>query len=112
VTTTVRVYIEETYGPLGSREQALLIRNRVLFINEILLKMGLGFEDLKTIDCATLEANRHVVRYYDPEERHIVAVEFDDDFCVLSEHYSHLAEWIGEGEYFDISWYAGCPASF
>lgn len=95
---------EETYGPLGSGADALIIRGRVLFIKEIMAIMGLGFDDIKTIDCATLAPNRHVIRYYDPEERHIIATELDDDLTIIVEHYSHLADWIGEKEYFDLPW--------
>ncbi len=101
---SVRTLIEETYGPLGSGADALMIRGRVLLIREIMAIMGLGFDDIKTIDCETLEPNRHVIRYYEPEERHIIAMEFDDDLAIIVEHYSHLADWIGEKEYFDLPW--------
>jgi len=110
VPKTVRVFIEETYGPLRSGEQAIMIRGHVLLAREILQQTGIWFEDITVIDCGTLAPNRYFVRYYDQKDRHIVAMEFDDDLAILTECHSHLAEWIGEDEYFNISWSGHYPA--
>jgi len=112
VTETVKEFTERTYGKLGSGAEAIFIHNRVVLANEALSQMGILFEDTSTIDCGTLAPNRHYVRFYDNEDRHVVVIEFDDDLQVLVEYHSHLAEWIGEEEYFNIPWYASCPASF
>jgi len=112
VTGTTRALIEKTYGKLGTGAEAIFIRNQVVLADEVLAQMGILFEGTPTIDCGTLAPNRHYVRFYDNEDRHIVVIEFDNDLQLLVEHHSHLAEWIGEEEYFNIPWYASCPVSF
>ncbi len=112
MTETVKEFTERTYGKLGSGAEAIFIHNRVVLANEALAQMGILFEDTATIDCGTLAPNRHYVRFYDNEDRHVIVVEFDDNLQMLVEYHSHLAEWIGEEEYFNIPWHAGGAVSF
>src|SRR5229473_1417303 len=55
---------------------------------------------------------RFVVRYYDGEDQRIVAHEFDAGFRFLGEIRAHVAEWIGEDDYFEWSrlLHVRCPA--
>jgi hypothetical protein len=92
--------IESRYGPLGSGEQSLTIRNVVYTVSDLLFRMGLNFDDSRSIDASTLAEGRYVFRYYDGQDQRVVALEFDADFQSLGEVRAQFPEWIGDEEYY------------
>jgi hypothetical protein len=92
--------IESRYGPLGSGEQTLTIRDVVYSISDLLTRMGLNFDDSRAIDAKALADGRFVFRYYDGQDQRVVALEFDADFRSLSELRAQFPEYRGDEEYF------------
>jgi hypothetical protein len=92
--------IENRYGPLGSGGQTLTIKDAVYSVSELLVGMGLNFDDSRAIDAMALPDGRYVFRYYDGQDQRVVALEFDADFRSLSEMRAQFPEWIGDEEYF------------
>ena len=92
--------IESRYGPLGSGAQTLEINGIVYGVSDLLVRMGLNFDDSRPIDALSLADGRHVFRYYDGQDQRVVALEFDDDFRSLAEVRAQYPEWIGDKEYF------------
>jgi hypothetical protein len=92
--------IESRYGPLGSGGQTLTIKDAVYSVSELLVRMGLNFDDSRAIDAMELPDGRYVFRYYDGQDQRVVAFEFDADFRSLSEIRAQFPEWIGDEEYF------------
>ncbi len=105
---------EARYGVLGDGNKDLLaIGGDIYAIDKLFLALGLDFEDIAPIDALVLEADtRFAVRYYDGEDRHIVAYEFGPDLRYLREMRVHIAEWIGDDEYFNFGWNVNCPVNF
>jgi len=104
-----RAVMEERFGFLGTGQQAVMIRNRVYLLHEILEKIGLAYEDVKPIDAFDMGDGRFAIRYFDFEERLIVVYEFEDNFKYLQHIKSHIAEWMGEEEYWNFGWGVWCP---
>lgn len=96
-----RALIESRYGPLWSGGQAVTVNGVEYDLETLLFHMGLNFEDSRGIDVKEVSAGRYVVRYYDGEDQRVVAHEFDDNFRFLGEIRAHIAEWIGEDNYFE-----------
>ena len=92
--------IESRYGPLGSGGQTLTIKDVVYSVSDLLVRMGLNFDDSRAIDALTLADGRYVFRYYDGQDQRVVALEFDADFHPLSEVRAQYPEWIGDEEYY------------
>jgi hypothetical protein len=92
--------IESRYGPLGGGGQTLTIKDAVYSAAELLVQMGLNFDDSRAIDVMALPDGRYVFRYYDGQDQRVVALEFDADFRGLSEIRAQFPEWIGDEEYF------------
>ena len=92
--------IETRYGPLGSGGQTLTIKDVVYPVADLLVHMGLNFDDSRAIDALALPDGRYVFRYYDGQDQRVVAVEFDADFRFLSEVRAQFPEWIGDDEYY------------
>ncbi len=90
--------IESRYGPLGSGGQSVTVRNTVYSISDLLVHMGLNFDDSRPIDVLTLSDDRYVFRYYDGQDQRVVAVEFDSDFRNLGEIRAQFPEWVGDEE--------------
>lgn len=103
-----RAWMEKRYGELGTGRLDLTINGRLYDLYALLEVLGLAFEDIKPIDAHVMRENLYAVRYFDPEERSIVAYEFDADFRRVGEVIVHIAEWMGD-EYFDFNWGAWCP---
>ncbi len=101
--------MEKSYGLLGSGEFQLTINGRSYDLYEILRILGVEFEDIRPIDACTLTEGLYAIRYFDLEDRHIVAWEFDREFRCCTEQRAHLAEWMGEEEYQTFGWGAWCP---
>jgi hypothetical protein len=92
--------IESRYGPLGSGGQTLTVRDVVYSIADLLVRMGLNFDDSRAIDALALSDERYVFRYFDGQDQRVVALEFDADFRHLREVRAAFPEWIGGDEYF------------
>ena len=92
--------IESRYGPLGSGGETLTIKDVVYSVSDLLVHLGLNFDDSRAIDALTLPDGRYVFRYYDGQDQRVVAVEFDADFRSLSEVRAQFPEWIGDEEYY------------
>ncbi|MBI3990352.1 MAG: hypothetical protein HY347_12145 [candidate division NC10 bacterium] len=96
-----RDYIEARYGKLGDGATILLIEGRSYTLLELLEVLGLHFEDIRPIDaCVLADEDLYAIRYFDSEERRIVAYEFDRHFRYVREVSAHIAEWLGEDESF------------
>ena len=106
--TPNRDQMEKRYGQLGNGRADLTINGRVYDLYALLEALGLGFEDIRPIDAHLLGENVFAVRYFDSEERSIVAYEFDSDFRRLSETSVHIQEWMGDA-YYDFNWGVWCP---
>ena len=104
-----RETIEKKYGELGTGSVELTINGKLYDLYEILKIMGHMFEDNRPIDARSLSENIYAIRYCDLEDRHIVTHEFDQEFRVVMEQRTHLAEWMGEEEYQAFGWGAWCP---
>ncbi|MEX1243261.1 MAG: hypothetical protein WEB59_03560 [Thermoanaerobaculia bacterium] len=92
--------IESRYGPLGSGGETLTIKEVVYSVSELLVHMGLNFDDSRAIDAQTLPDGHYVFRYYDGQDQRVVALEFDADFRSISEVRAQFPEWIGDEEYY------------
>ncbi|MFQ5881182.1 MAG: hypothetical protein ACE5I9_01735 [Candidatus Methylomirabilales bacterium] len=106
-----RETLEKRYGELGTGSFQLTINGRSYDLYEILQTLGHNFEDTRPIDACSLTEKIYAIRYCDLEDRHIVTLEFDQEFRFLTEHRTHLAEWMGEEEYQTFGWGAWCPWS-
>jgi hypothetical protein len=103
-----RAAMEERYGPLGSGRPDLTISGTTYDLYALLQILGLGFEDIKPIDAHVLAENLYALRYFDPEERSIVAYDFDAEFRRVGEVSVHIQEWMGD-KYFEFNWGVWCP---
>jgi hypothetical protein len=92
--------IESRYGPLGSGAQSLTIKDAIYSASDLLVCMGLNFDDSRAIDALTLPDGRYVFRYYDGQDQRVVALEFDADFHSLGEVRAQFPEFIGDKEYY------------
>lgn len=92
--------IESRYGPLGSGAQTLEINGIVYPVSDLLVRMGLNFDDSRAIDARPLAEGRYLFRYYDGQDQRVVALEFDSEFRSLSEIRAQFPEWVGDKEYF------------
>lgn len=78
----------------------MTIKDVVYSVSDLLVHLGLNFDDSRAIDALTLPDGRYVFRYYDGQDQRVVAVEFDADFRSLSEVRAQFPEWIGDEEYY------------
>lgn len=107
--TIGRRTIEERYGPIGSGGKVLFIDGMPVGLKKISRKLALLYEDLIPIDAGTLSAGRHWIRFYEGEQRKVIALEFDGGFNIVGENGADIMDWIGD-EYFKIHWRVFCPA--
>jgi hypothetical protein len=91
-----RFLIETRYGPLGSGDRSVTIAGITHSTSELLVQMGVGFDDSRPIDVLTIGEGRFVLRYYDGHDQRVVAQEFDSDLHCLTEARAHISEWSGE----------------
>ena len=106
-----RETIEKRCGELGTGSVELTINGKLYDLYEILKVLGHMFEDIRPIDACPLSENTYAIRYCCLEDRHIVTLEFDQEFRAVAEHRTHLAEWMGEEEYQAFGWGAWCPST-
>jgi len=97
-----RALMESRYGPLGSGLQNLKISGADYSLAELMVRMGLHFDDRWTIDGLALPQGNFVIRYFDSQDQRVVAQEFDADLGFLAESRVHIAEWEGEKAYFSL----------
>ncbi|HZW37312.1 MAG: hypothetical protein ACM319_08560 [Deltaproteobacteria bacterium] len=107
--TIGRRTIEERYGPIGSGGKVLFIAGMPMGLKKISRKLALLYEDLIPIDAGTLPSGRNWIRYYEGEQRKVIALEFDGEFNIVGENGADIMDWIGD-EYFKIRWRVFCPA--
>jgi hypothetical protein len=93
-----RDLIESRYGALGSGAPTVIVRDTAYSISDLLMRMGLNFDDSRPIDVAMLSDDRYVFRYYDGQDQRVVAVEFDGSFNPLGEIRARFPEWLGDDE--------------
>jgi hypothetical protein len=107
----LREEFERRYGPLWSGASSLSIGGVTHELEDVLHRMGFGFDGLRIIDAPPVAADRYAIRFFDSEERRIVCLEFGADFNLLEEHRVHIAEWMGDA-YFETEWQVNCPMDF
>lgn len=93
-----REAFEARLGALGTGSQLLVVGDQAFTLAELMERLGLAAEGIRSIDTRQLDADRFVIRFLDAEEQRIVAYEFDRHFRYLAETRIHVAEWIGEGD--------------
>ncbi len=107
----LREEFERRYGPLWSGASSLSIGGVAYGLEDVLYRIGFGFEGIKIIDAPGVEAGRHAIRFFDGEARCIVCLEIGEDLTLLEEHRVHIAEWLGDA-YFETEWQVNCPMDF
>ncbi len=105
-----RKRMEERFGELGTGRSDLTIEGQRYDLYQLLRQIGMDYEDIRPIDAHSLDADRFAIRFFDLEERVIVAYEFDATFGYLREQRVHIDEWMGEA-YYDFPWAIHCPGS-
>ena len=106
-----RKRMEERFGEIGTGLADLTIQGVRYDLYQLLRMVGMDYEDIRPIDAHYVDgAGRFAIRYFDLEERVIVAFEFDATFGYLGEQRVHIDEWMGE-EYYNFPWAIHCPES-
>jgi hypothetical protein len=106
-----REWVEMTFGPLGAGKQEVTVGAASVTPRRALEQLGLSYEDIDAIDLIPVEeGERWALRYFDPEDRRVVVMEFGPDFSIVSETRVHVKEWMGD-DYYGFNWPAGCPWS-
>jgi hypothetical protein len=106
-----REEFEQRYGQLWSGASSLVIGGVTYELEEVMHRIGFGFEGLRLIDAPPVEAGRWTIRFFDGEARQIVSLEVDANLALLEEHRVHIADWLGEA-YFKTEWQVNCPMDF
>jgi hypothetical protein len=105
-----RKRMEERFGEIGTGLVELTIRGKRYDLYQLLAMVGMDHADIRPIDAHRLGEDRFAIRYFDTEERFIVAYEFGPDFEYLGEQAAHIDEWMGD-EYYNFPWAIYCPDS-
>ena len=105
----LRTAFESRYGQLGSGVSQVTVGTETLALADVMRRLGLDFDGNRVIDAPRVADGRHAIRYFDGEDRRIVCLEFGGDFAALEEHRVHIAEWLGDDEYFQTVWEVNCP---
>ena len=108
---SLREDFELRYGPLWSGASSLSIGGVTHDLEDVMERLGFGFEGLKIVDSPRVEAGRYAIRFFDGEARQMVCIEFDANLTLLAENRVHIAEWMGD-EYFKTEWQVNCPMDF
>src|SRR5574341_292509 len=72
-----RALMEKRFGQLGDGVLELTINGQVYDLYALLEVLGLAFEDIRPIDAHVMGTDLYAIRYFDSEDRSIVAYEFD-----------------------------------
>jgi len=103
--------MEERFGKIGEGLIELTIRGERYGLYQLLRMVGMDHADIRPIDAHYVDgADRFAIRYFDLEERVIVAYEFDPEFGYLGEHRAHIDEWMGD-DYYNFPWAIYCADS-
>ncbi len=105
-----RKRMEERFGEIGKGQVELTIRGKRYDLYQLLRMVGMDHADVRPIDAHQLGPDRFAIRYFDGEERLVVAYEFGPDFGYLGECCAHIDEWMGS-EYYSFPWAVFCPDS-
>ncbi len=106
-----RKSMEKRFGEIGTGLADLSINGHRYDLYQLLKKVGMDYEDIRPIDAHYVDGtDRFAIRYFDLEERVIVAYEFDAEFGYRAEQRAHIDEWMGE-EYYTFPWAIHCPES-
>ncbi len=106
-----RKRMEERFGELGTGLTELTIREKRYDLYQLLKLVGMDHDDIRPIDAHQMGgADRFAIRYFDVEERFVVAYEFNADFEYLGEHGAHIDEWMGD-DYYNFPWAIFCADS-
>jgi hypothetical protein len=97
---TGRVLMERRFGPLGNGVQKLTINGTDYTVADLMVRMGLHFDDRCVIDALALPHGNYAIRYFDVQDQRVVAQEFDAELHLVAETRAHIAEWEGEKAYF------------
>jgi hypothetical protein len=108
--TKDRKQMEERFGEIGTGLVELEVAGKRYDLYQLLKMVGMDHADIRPIDAHRLEGDRFAIRYFDIEERFIVAYEFGPAFEYLGEHAAHIDEWMGD-EYYNFPWAIYCPDS-
>lgn len=93
--------IESKYGRLWSGADAINVGGNPCGIKDVLKAIDLLAGDVVPIDLVGLGDDRFALRYYDGDDRCVVALEMDHRFKIVKEHRAHVAEWL-EDTYHEI----------
>ncbi len=88
--------IETRFGPLWSGKTEIAFRDGVRTIREVKRALDLTGEDVMAIDLHELPGGTFAFRYYDGDDRRVVALVCDVEGGILEEYRAHIAEWLGE----------------
>ena len=78
-----RKRMEERFGEVGKGLTELTIRGKRYDLYQLLKMMGIDHDDVRPIDAHSADSpDRFAIRYFDVEERFIVAYEFDHALIV------------------------------
>ena len=106
-----RKRMEERFGEVGTGLTELTIQGNRYDLYQLLRLVGMDHADIRPIDAHYIDgSDRFAIRYFDFEERVIVAYEFDTEFGYCGEHGAHIDEWMGE-DYYNFPWASFCPDS-
>jgi hypothetical protein len=103
--------MEERFGEIGTGLADLTIQGKRYDLYQLLRRVGMDYDDIRPIDAHYVDgADRFALRFFDLEERVIVAYEFDPEFAYLAEQRVHIDEWMGD-EYYNFPWSIFCAES-
>jgi len=106
-----RKRMEERFGEVGTGLADLTIQGKRYDLYQLLRRVGMDYDDIRPIDAHYVDgADRFAIRFFDLEERVIVAYEFDTEFAYRGEHRVHIDEWMGD-DYYNFPWGVFCADS-
>jgi hypothetical protein len=91
--------IEERFGPLWSGGNEIRLGGRVLTLLEVKRAFDLACAEVVAIDLHKLPDDTFAFRFYDGDDRRVVAYVFNAQWEILEEHRAHIAEWLGDRYY-------------
>jgi hypothetical protein len=101
--------IEERYGKIGDGKKILFVNGVPVALSSLARRLALQYTDLVPIDAGELPGGTYWIRFYDNEQRKVMAVEFDRGYAFTGERGADIMDWLGD-DYFRIRWRAFCPA--
>ncbi len=107
--STGRRTIEERYGPIGTGNKVLFLQGVPMSLKKVSRRLMMQYEDLIPIDGGTMSGGPHWIRFYDGEQRKVIAIEFTGEFDIVGENGADIMDWLGD-DYFRIHWRVFCPA--